>query len=102
MTHFSEYHLEETSADPVINRKRCGVQAASDDENTSHPPVSHRKTKRVDKQTHTCAAEPSISDERRAFLEGIKQKVKSGYYMTLEVTEDICDGFAHAFDQGIS
>ena len=38
------------------------------------------------------------SDKRLQLLKSIKKKVKSGYYSSDEVIDDISDGFAKIFD----
>jgi len=42
------------------------------------------------------------SAERKKFLDTVKNRVKSGYYTSEEVLEDLSNSFAGAFDTALS
>ena len=64
--------------------------------------LSKQKTPKVDivssgkvkKDTY----EPAKADERKKNLSSIKEKIKSGYYNSDEVAEDLSESFAKVFN----
>ncbi len=45
--------------------------------------------------------EPSKPTDRKALLASIKKKIRSGYYNSQEVVEDLSDSFAKAFNKAL-
>ncbi len=43
--------------------------------------------------------EPSKAEDRKELIDSIKKKIKSGFYNSKEVTEDLSDSFADVFNQ---
>lgn len=58
------------------------------------PKVDIISSDRVKKDTY----EPADIDERKKRLASIKKKIKSGYYNSDEVAEDLSESFAKVFD----
>jgi len=58
-------------------------------------PQASSQTGNIDKYE----PEPMSPEERAAFLSSIKKKIKSGYYNSDAVSEDLSHTFARALDQ---
>ncbi|GEM_PF-1328656 len=53
--------------------------------------------KAADKKTKD-TYEPSNADDRKKLIESVKKRIKSGYYHSDEVNDDLSDAFAKTFN----
>lgn len=64
--------------------------------------LSKQKTTKVDilssGKVNKDTYEPAKVDERKKLLASIKKKIKSGYYNSDEVSEDLSESFAKVFN----
>ena len=65
--------------------------------------LSKRRTAKIDtsssdKVVKKDTYEPAKTDGRKKLLSSIKRKIKSGYYSSDEVTEDLSESFAKIFN----
>lgn len=58
--------------------------------------VSSKPVRKTPKDSYT------PSPERQKFLDSVKSKIKSGYYTSEEVIDDLSTSFAGAFDTALS
>ena len=58
------------------------------------PKVDIVSSGKVKKDTY----EPAKTDERKKLLASVKKKIKSGYYNSDEVAEDLSESFAKVFN----
>ncbi len=57
-----------------------------------------RKSDKLEKKD---TYEPSKTDDRKELLKSIKKKIKSGFYNSKEVSEDLSESFADVFNQAL-
>lgn len=65
--------------------------------------LSKRRTAKIDtlssdKVVKKDTYEPAKNDDRKKLLSSIKREIKSGYYNSDEVTEDLSESFAKIFN----